>query len=89
MNQKYFWYDISLTPIVGITLVQYDEKIFINKFFMALKSNICHFRVKKSKMAAKIQDGGRIFLCHLTKKLDIALKNYHTKTGACCQSVTS
>ena len=54
---------------------------------MALKSKICHFRVKKSKMAAKIQDGGRIFLCLLTKKLDMALKNSHTKIGACCQSV--
>ena len=56
---------------------------------MALKSNICYFRVIKSKMAAKIQDGGRIFLCLLTKKLDMALKNCHTKFGACCQSVTS
>ena len=53
---------------------------------MALKSNICRFRVKK-KMAPKIQDSGRIFLCLLTKKLDKALKNTYTKIAACCQSV--
>ena len=53
VNKKYFWYDISLTPIVGITLVHYDEKIFINNFFMALKSNIYHFRVKNPKWRPK------------------------------------
>ena len=48
-----------------------------------------HFRARKSKMAAKIQDGGRKFLFLWTKKLGMVLKNNHTKNGACCQSVTA
>ena len=48
---------------------------------------MCHFGVTKSKMASEIQDDGRIFLCHLTKKLDMTLKNSQTEIGACCQSV--
>ena len=47
-----------------------------------------HFRARKSKMAAKIQDGGRKFLFLWTKKLRMVLENNHTKNGACCQSVT-
>ena len=39
-------------------------------------------------MAAKIQDGGRKFWILWTKKLDMVLKNSHTKNGACCRSVT-
>ena len=70
-----------------ITLVQYYEEIFINKYFVALKMKTCQFGMKKSKLTPKIQDGGRIFLCLLTKKLDMALKNTYTKNGACCQSV--
>ena len=54
---------------------------------MATKSNICHFSVKNSKIAPKIQDAGRFFLFLLTKKLDMSLKSSHTKNGACCQSV--
>ena len=45
------------------------------------------FRGEKSKSAPKIQDGGRIFLSRMTKKIDMTLKNSQTKTGACCQSV--
>ena len=48
-----------------------------------------HFRARKSKMAAKIQDGGRKFLFLWTKKLRMVLGNNHTKNGACCQSVTA
>ena len=44
----YFWSDILLTHIVRITLVRYDEEIFINRYFIALKLKICHFAVKKS-----------------------------------------
>ena len=58
-----------------------------NKYFLLLKSNKCNFGVNKSTMVPKIQDSGQIFLCLLTKKLDIALKNSHTKIGACWQSV--
>ena len=47
-----------------------------------------HFRARKSKMAAKIQDGGRKFWILWTKKLDMIVKNSHTKNGACCRSVT-
>ena len=39
-------------------------------------------------MAAKIQDGGRKFWILLTKKLDMVLKNSHTKNGAWLQYVT-
>ena len=49
---------------------------------------LSHFWAQKSKMAAKIQDGGRNFFILLTKKLDMVLKNSHTKNGAWCRSVT-
>ena len=49
---------------------------------------LSHFWAQKSKMAAKIQDGGRKFFILLTKKLDMVLKNSHTKNGAWCRSVT-
>ena len=54
---------------------------------MALNSKICHFGVKKSKRAPKIQDGGRIFLSY-EQKVRYGPKELHTKIGACCQSVT-
>ena len=45
-------------------------------------------RSRKSKMAAKNQDGGQKFWVLWTKKLSMVLKNYHAKNGACCHSVT-
>ena len=43
--------------------------------------------MNKSKIAPEIQDHGLIFLCLLTEKLYMILKNSHTTIGACCQSV--
>ena len=45
-------------------------------------------RVRKSKMAAKNQDGGQKFSILQTKKFSMVLKNHHAKYGACCHSVT-
>ena len=45
---------------------------------------LSHFGAQKSKMAAKIQDGGQKLLILLTKKLDMVLKNSHTENGAQC-----
>ena len=69
-------------------MVQFEEIIFIGYFFMAEYMIQSHYRAQKSKMAAKIQDGGQKFWMLLTKKLDMVLKNSHTKNGACLQSVT-
>ena len=69
-------------------MVQFEEIIFIGYFFMAKYMIQSHYRAQKSKMAAKIQDGGQKFWMLLTKKLDMVLKNSHTKNGACFQSVT-
>ena len=68
--------------------MQFEEIIFIGYFFMAEYMIQSHYRAQKSKMAAKIQDGGQKFWMLLTKKLDMVLKNSHTKNGACLQSVT-
>ena len=69
-------------------MVQFEEIIFIGYFFMAEYMIQSHYRAQKSKMAAKIQDGGQKFWMLLTKKLDMVLKNSHTKNGACCPSIT-
>ena len=52
-------------------------------FYCPKNKDISHHGEKIQK-GAQIQDGGRIFLCLLTKKLDLALKNSHTKPRACC-----
>ena len=44
--------------------------------------NYMSFRSEK-----KNRHGGQIFLCLLTKMLDMVLKNSHTKIGARCQSL--
>ena len=69
-------------------MVQFEEIIFIGYFFMAEYMIQSHYCAQKSKMAAKIQDSGQKFWMLLTKKLDMALKNSHTKNGACFKSVT-
>ena len=54
-------------------------KIFIKNILRPSNQVYVISECKKSKMAVKIQDTGRIFLCNLTKRLVMALKNYHTK----------
>ena len=44
---------------------------------MALKPKICHFEMEKSEMAPKIEDGGRIFLSLLIKKLEMTPNDLH------------
>ena len=68
-----------LTYIVRVTLVRFGEKIFIGKYLMTLEVKVRHFGTTKSKMAPKIQDGGRKFWILLTKKLDMDPKNSQKK----------
>merc|ERR1712240_1000501 len=41
---------------------------------------------KKSKMAAKIQDGGRKLWAQTTKNLGMGLRYHHAKFHTCCQT---
>ena len=72
-----------------VPLVRFGEKIFIGKYFMTLEVKVHHFGTTKSKMAPKIQDGGRKFWILLTKKLDMDPKNSQKKIGACFHHVIS
>ena len=78
-----------LENIVVVTLVPFGEKIFIGKYLMTLEVKVRHFGTTKSKMAPKIQDGGRKFWILSTKKLDMDLKNSQKKFGACFHHVIS
>ena len=70
-------------------LVYFENYQIIPKVHMTNFMSLSHFPDPKSKMAAKIHDGGQFFWILLTKKLGMALKNSHAKNGACCQYVTN
>ena len=55
---------------------------------MALKSKICNFRVKQSKMAPKIQDDGRFFFVPPDHKVRYSSKELPYKNWCLQQSVT-
>ena len=69
-------------------MMHFEDHTSIQKNSEHIYRGRSQLRVRKSKMAAKNQDGGQKFSILQTKKFSMVLKNHHAKYGACCHSVT-
>ena len=84
----WFCFNVVLLWYLRHIMMHFEDHTSIQKNSEHIYRGRSQLRVRKSKMAAKIQDGGRKFLFLSTKKLGMVLKNHHTKNGAWSQSVT-